>query len=308
MTAFNILIAGGTGFIGQALVHDRLQRGDQVTILGRSTKKINTVFNKKVKSVTWEELSLKKIAEFDIVINLAGENISDKIWTRNYKKRILSSRIDTTEKLSQLCGNLGEKSPRLFNASAIGIYGLQQSTVTPQDENTIISYSTYPDFLSEVGKKWEQATRVASDNGVNVINLRFAVVLSPKGGMLKKLLPTFKLGLGQIIGSGQQCFSWVSLQDITNSINFLINQPKVSGPINIVAPEVVSQKTFANTIAKLLHKPCFFKLPAFVIKIMFGQMGKELLLNGQNIRPLKLEQLGYKFLVDNLSKLDLKND
>jgi uncharacterized protein len=296
----NILIAGGTGFIGQALVRDRLRSGDHVTVLGRSQKKITETFQSTVTPLTWDQLNHSSdISQFDSIINLTGANIGDKLWKKKRKKEILASRIASSQTLAGLCASLGEHAPRLFNASAIGIYGVtlpdRHGLTTAIDENIKIPAAGYSDFLQEVACRWEEATTVAKDVNLSVVNLRFAVVLSRQGGVLKKLLPFYKFHLGQKIASGQQAFSWVSLQDVISSIDFLINHPDIKGPINIVSPECVSQAQFSNKLAAACHRRRFLRLPAMMVKILFGQMGDELLIQGQNVAPSRLQQQGYPF-------------
>jgi uncharacterized protein (TIGR01777 family) len=304
MSKKTILVAGGTGFIGQAFIKHRLELGDKIIVLGRNQQKIEKIFTDKVQSLIWSELNADCLANCDLVLNLAGANIADKRWSSHRKQAILSSRIDATSTLAQLCATLKADAPRLFNASAIGIYGLQQTAeqLPPAfTETTPINRDHYPDFLSGVAQQWEQATQAAKDATVSVINLRFAVVLDASGGMLKKLLPFYKLGLGQIIGSGKQAFSWISLADVIQSLDFLIEHPEITGPINIVAPQAATQQAFAKILAKALHRPCFLRMPASLAKLLFGQMGEELLLNGQNVYPKNLFELNYPFVYPTLN-------
>ena len=293
MSELNILIAGGTGFIGQALVKDRLNRGDKVTVLGRNRETIKTKFAGKVNELTWYDLGPQHLEKFDVVINLAGANISERKWTPRRKQEIIASRVNSTHKIATYCAQLGELSPRLLNASAIGIYGVEGTT--EQDEKSTIAHNPYSDFSNQVGYLWEEACTPATQANVNVVNMRFGVVLAPQGGMLKKLLPVYTLGLGGRVGSGQQIISWVSLADVISAIDFLIQHPDISGPVNIVAPEAINQQNFARSFAKSLHRPCFMPLPSMIVKLLYGKMGEELLLKGKKIKPTKLLQLNYQF-------------
>ena len=303
--SLNILIAGGTGFIGQALIADRLKRGDKVIVLGRNQSKIQHCFSNRVTAVKWTDLTKETLANCDLIINLAGENIGAKAWTTKRKQAILESRVNTTKKLANLCATLGKNAPTLFNASAIGIYPLQPidqpSLNTQLTENTSLDKLKPSEFLNKVGIQWEQATNAARTAGIRVVNLRFAIVLSMKGGMLKKLLPFFRLGLGQKIGSGKQIISWISLQDLLQIIQFLIEHDKINGPVNIASPTPIQQQQFAKLFAQHLHRPCWLSLPTFVIKILFKQMGEELLLRGQAIYPSVLLNHHYSFLTPTLT-------
>lgn len=293
MSKLTILIAGGTGFIGHALIYNRLKQGDNVTILGRSIAKIKTLFPNNVSAISWQELNAEKLAQYDVVINLTGANISAGRWSANRKKTIINSRVNSTHKLASLCAELQEKSPRLLNASAIGIYGVRGSA--EYDERDLITGQPFKDFLSEVGYLWEQACKPAKLTNLSVVNMRFGVVLDPSGGMLQKLIPVFNFGLGGRVGSGQQILSWISLTDLVAAIDFLISHPKINGPINIVAPESTTQHQFAKQLAAALHRPCLLPLPAFIVKLLYGQMGDELLLNGKKILPTKLLEHGFQF-------------
>lgn len=300
MSALSILIAGGTGFIGQALVNERIKYGDHVTVLGRSRRKIKTIFSNSVSAISWQELNIETLAAYDLVINLSGANISTKRWTTKRKKTIIDSRVKSTHKIANLCAELGSKSPRLLNASAIGIYGLKGQTKC--DEQSLITRQPFSDFLNEVGYKWEQACEPAKLANVSTVNMRFGVVLAPNGGMLKKLVSVFKLGLGGRVGSGQQILSWISLTDLLSAINFLISHPEIHGPINMVAPTYCSQRQFAKRLAAMLHRPCLFPLPGFLVKLLYGQMGEELLLSGKAVSPQKLLEHGFHFQDNNLTQ------
>lgn len=293
MSHTKILIAGGTGFIGQALVRDRLKRGDKVTVLGRNITKIEKCFGHDVAAMVWDDVSAQHLIVFDIIINLTGANIADAKWTPRRKQTIIDSRVHSTEQIAHCCAELGADSPRLLNASAVGIYGLRDQTI--QDEDSTITRRPFTDFLNKVGYLWEQATNPAKQAGVNVVNMRFGVVLAKHGGMLKKLMPIFKFGLGGRVGTGQQILSWVSLTDLIHAIDFLILHRNIVGPVNIVAPEFNPQIDFAQQLAKSLNRPCILPLPSFMVKLIYGKMGDELLLHGQKVTPKKLQQNNFDF-------------
>lgn len=301
-----ILIAGGTGFIGSHLTHYLLQKQHEVTILGRDLNKIIHQFGDQVSAMTWQQLDLNIIRQYDVIINLAGENIGARKWSKERKALILSSRIQPARILCDLCTLLGDNAPRLLNASAIGVYGLQQSCkdgLPPSlDEKNLIDFSQAPDFLSLVGRQWEKATFAARDAGCHVVNMRFGIVLDPSGGALKQLLLPYKAGLGGVIGNGQQPFCWIALEDLISAIDFIIQHPDLSGPINLTAPHTVSQRHFAKSLGKALHRPTLFYTPAFLLKFLLGDMAEELLLKGQHVVPNLLLKNGFKFQYETIDQ------
>jgi len=297
------IIAGGTGFIGQYLISHWLKAGIKITVIGRSQKKIESRYGQTVQAVTWDELPLISRELFrgaELVLNLAGANIAAGRWSIGRKQQILQSRVDTTTQLCELLALMGDKAPTLYNASAIGVYGLAASTAQGQlppavDENTYIDFTQHPDFLSAVARQWELATHTSKAHGVYVLNLRFGVVLGRHGGALANLLPSFKLGLGGPIGDGHQAFSWIHIDDLRGIIEFLLQHPEVHGAVNVVAPECVNQRRFAKTLGKVLHRPTLMRTPAWLLRLLFGDMADELLLSGQHVKPTYLTTLGYSF-------------
>ena len=295
-----ILIAGATGMIGQALIAAWKKQYD-ITVLGRDRAKLQKYFPH-LKKITWGKLDA--VAGFDVVLNLAGANIGQGRWTTKRKQIIIQSRLQTTQRLVKWCINTANP-PRLLNASAIGVYGLPKAT-TEQKQHVFDEQSPVPDppqdFLAAVGIAWEQALLKAEQAGVPVIKMRFGVVLAEHGGALAKMLPIFKLGLGGPIGTGEQPFSWVGLSDVVRALTFLLDHRELTGPINIVAPEILSQRQFANTLGRVLHRPTMIRLPAWLVKALFGQMGEELLLNGITVQAKKLSQAGFTFAHDTLEQ------
>ena len=336
----NILISGATGMIGQNLSRQLLKLNHQVYLLGRDRSRMIKLFGSDFSVMTWDELNKNKelLVPIDLIINLAGENIGEKRWSDQQKEKIIKSRVDSTLLLAQLCAERADqksdKKIRLLNASAIGIYesideaaSEVASKVASKVAGEEISHSKglYKDFydessevsknpktfLSQVGKAWEKALEPAEKSGVPVTKMRFAVVLSETGGALAKMLPAFKFGVGGALGSGDQLFSWISLNDLVRAIIFLINHPEITGAVNLVAPEVVAQEVFAKTLAKVLHRPCFLKIPAWILKIQFGEMAQELLLSGVGVKSSRLHQHGFIFedktLEAALKKIFIKN-
>ena len=298
-----IVVCGATGFVGRNLIPALLNEQHQILVVGRDTSKTQQIFEKSVSYSNWEQLDQISPDEFDVIINLSGENIADKRWTSSQKEKIKSSRVNTTQKIISWCLKSSNKKQHIYNASAIGIYGLQtnQTTLPARlTESSQIPFGNPSDFLSDVGQAWENAAQPAIEAGLPVTFMRFGVILKRNEGMLKKLEMPFSLGLGCILGQGNQAFTWIDIDDLIRAIIFLLNHPDIRGPINLCSPDCVSQKDFAKTLARVLHRPLFLKLPAPIIKILFGQMGVELLLGGQNVYPERLQQLGFQFLYPDL--------
>lgn len=296
------LIAGGTGLIGRYLTEYWISQNIFVTILGRNKQKISRCFGTAVNILGWDEfeqLSSQDIKAFDSITNLCGVNIGDKRWSVERKEQILNSRVHSTKTIINKLIPLADQSPKLFNASAIGIYGLQESQPShlppAYDEGYVIDFDTYPDFLAEVARKWELATTPAKAHGVPVYNLRFGVVLTPEGGALAKLASPIKFGLGGPVGSGYQAFSWIHIQDLLRIFDFLHHNNQLQGAFNCVAPECITQRQLVKTIAKKIHRPNILPLPSFMIKLIFGEMGDCLVLRGQHVYPQKLLAHDFQF-------------
>ncbi|MBP6917806.1 MAG: TIGR01777 family oxidoreductase [Legionellaceae bacterium] len=297
----NILIAGASGFIGKALV-DALKQHNIITVLGRNETTLRQLFPINTTYCTWDTLSQLDAHNYDAVINLCGYNIAARRWTDIGKKQLIDSRVTTSEILTNWMMHHNAK-PHFLCANAVGIYGLQENgDETTLDENTVIDTSNPKDFLSEIGIKWQAALQPAIDYGIPVTTTRFGVVLKKSDGMLKKLYPSFYLGLGSIIGDGAQMLSWIHIDDLVSAISFLLNKPELSGPFNVTSPQPVSQAQFARTLAKTMHRPLVFKIPAFLMRLLFGEMGECLLLKGQRVIPKRLLDAGFQFHYPTLEK------
>ena len=281
----NIFITGASGLVGTALSQKLTEKEYNVFKLGRKTS------NSTNTSPDWDiGINQDNSPIFaNAYIHLAGENIAAKRWSDKQKKKIYESRILGTQKLVQKIINSPNKPDTFICASAIGYYGDRKQELL--DETSLPG----EDFVSKISHDWEQATQPLIDCGIRVVNLRFGVILSKKGGALKKMLTPFKLGLGGAIGSGQQKFSWVSLDDAVNAIIYVINKPGIEGPVNVTSPNPVSNKVYTKSLAKVLKRPAIFNMPASVCRLMFGEMADELLLSSQSVMPKKLIQNGFKF-------------
>jgi len=296
-----ILAAGGTGFIGQALVKHFLAEGFTITVLGRDAAKIKRCFGETVRALTWQEIKKAKpedLLRYDCVINLCGANIGEKRWSDARKQQLIDSRIEPTTTLAGLLRPLGSRAPRLLTASAIGIYGLQreQDSGLPRAlaENTSLEKSPEA-FSAKLCQQWEACSHEVITHGVKVAFLRFAVVLDKNGGALAKLYWPYYFGFGGKIGSGRQPFSWITLNDLVRAVDFIIKHPEQNGVFNLASVQAVAQEEFAKALARHMHRPCIAHLPGWMVHQLFGQMGDELLLNGQHVVPMRLRQLGFTF-------------
>lgn len=291
----NILITGASGLIGSALVPFLESHGYIVYSLQRTPSTTIPYWD-----IQEQVIHLNGAPNPDIIIHLAGENIANSRWTEKVKEKISKSRIDSTQLIVNFINN-ATTPPKLFIcASAIGFYG--NSGQQPVDENTLQG----EDFVSELAAKWEFTAEQVKPAETRVVNLRTGIVLNKKEGALAKMLPAFKMGVGGRIGDGKQIMSWIDLQDEINAILFIIQQPQLMGPVNLTSPNPVNNQTFSIILANILRRPCILPLPAFMIKLLFAQMGEELLLSSTNVRPTKLLEADFKFeyelLEDSLKK------
>ncbi|MCA9400140.1 MAG: TIGR01777 family oxidoreductase [Candidatus Omnitrophica bacterium] len=297
-----LAIAGGTGLIGKAIVQNWLSQGKKVLVLGRSKERIQKVFANNVEAVTYDECAAapeQYFREVACIVNLAGANIADKRWTASRKASILNSRVKITKHISAICAKLAYQKITLINASAVGVYGLQPLLATglPErlDEGTPLLQEHAETFLEKVCFAWEEATRAAKDAGVRVVNARLGVVLAKEGGALQKMALPFYMFAGGPMGSGRQALAWISLKDVIRAMDFLLEEGGISGPVNLVAPECLTQKNFAGVLGRVLHRPSFMPTPGVILKIALGQMAEELLLNGAHVYPARLIQAGFTF-------------
>ncbi|MCF8494589.1 MAG: TIGR01777 family oxidoreductase [Rickettsiaceae bacterium] len=290
----NILITGGTGFIGSTITKFFLQQNNYITILSRGRSKV-------LKPVRVIE-SINQInanEKINIIINLAGSPINKK-WNKTYKEILISSRVEVTKSLITLIKALKEKPDLLISASAIGYYGTQNNKYLDETSSYI------DDFTHELCNLWELEAQKAQELGVRTCITRLGVVLGKNGGALEKILPLFKLGLGGNIGSGKQFFSWIHLDDVIGIFNFLISNKEQKGIYNLTSPSPTTNSQFTKALSRTLKRPDFFTVPSFLIKMVFGEMGDKLLLNGSAVYPKKLLDNGYEFKFKTIESV-LKN-
>ncbi len=280
-----ILIAGSTGLIGSNLTSFLESKGHQVfRLVRKETDKGGILWDPKNQSIDPQELE-----GFDAVINLAGENIAGGRWTEAKKKRILESRVKSTRLLCETIKKLQDPPKVLINASALGYYGhVPKGTVT---ESTPAGEG----FLSHVCQEWESATEILLGEEIRIVYLRTGIVLSPEGGALKTMLLPFKLGLGGVVGSGKQFMSWIDIEDEIRAIYHCLKTESLHGPVNLTAPNPVTNREFTKTLGKVLSRPTFLPMPAFLARLAFGEMADEMLLASAKIIPEKLQKTGYEF-------------
>ncbi len=280
-----IAITGAGGLIGRAL-QDRLnQDGHEVIRVGR----YNAHNPPDVRwSIPHAQLNPASLEGLDAVVHLAGEPIVGK-WTHAKKQAIRDSRVEGTRLLAATLANLQNKPSVFISASAIGFYGERGNDIL-SEQNT-----QGDGFLPDVSAAWENAAQLAADAGIRVVHPRFGVVLSREGGALKQMLPIFQLGLGGPLGSGAQWFSWISLTDTVAALLHLIERDDLTGPVNLVAPEPVTNKLFTQTLASALKRPAFFPVPRFAMRQAYGELADDALFASQRVEPKVLIDSGFKF-------------
>ncbi len=280
----NIFITGGTGFIGSALTSRLLAQGHSVTVLTRQdlSGQSSLTFCKNLTEI-------KNFNEFDAVINLAGEPIFDKPWTAKQKQILTNSRVDLTNHLVKLIDNSDNPPDVFISSSAIGFYG-DVSNSHIADENSPCGKG----FLAQLCEQWENSALQVKNPKTRVCIIRTGLVLSQQGGMLKRILPLYKFGLGGKIGSGEQHWAWISLEDHLQAVQFLLKNANLSGIFNLVAPQNVAQKQFNQDLATQLNRPAFCHIPTWLIKMILKSRFS-LILDNQYIYPKRLLNQGFKF-------------
>jgi uncharacterized protein (TIGR01777 family) len=281
-----ILITGGTGLIGSHLVPRLLETGHDITVVTRSPEAARGKFDPRV--TLWEGLNdHANLDGFDAVINLAGEPIADKRWTEAQKQRLCQSRWQVTERLVEMFKASQAPPSVLISGSAAGYYGDLGEVVVTEDE------PPHNEFTHKLCARWEQIACGAQSENTRVCLLRTGVVLAPKGGILGKLLPIFRLGLGGPIGSGRQYLAWIHVDDMVNGILWLLNND-LRGPFNMVSPYPVRNEQFSHSLGHVLNRPAFMRAPAAAVKLMMGESAV-LVLGGQRALPKRLEESGFGF-------------
>jgi uncharacterized protein (TIGR01777 family) len=291
MNSSRLLVSGASGPIGAALLPSLKARGYSVTRLVRGAATGPD-------QVTWnptQPLSPDSVSGFDAVIHLAGESIVGR-WTEARKRRILHSRTQGTRHLAEAVANAAQR-PRVFiSASAVGYYGNRGDEILREDS------PSGEGFAAEICRQWEAAAQPAAAAGIRTVQMRLGVVMSADGGALKKMLLPFRLGLGGRLGDGRQWWRWVSVEDVVGGIQHVLDNDTLKGPVNTTAPNQVTNAEFTRTLAGVLKRPALFPMPAFAVRLVFGQMGDELFLGSQRVEPAKLTASGYQFKHPELRK------
>lgn len=286
-----IAVTGASGFIGTALSDYLRSCGHSVHPLVRPSSAAGGASSDG--SIKWDPagriIDRESLEGVDAVINLAGESIAQGRWTGLKKVRILSSRVDGTAFLCQALSSLNKKPSVLLSGSAIGFYG-------HRGDETLTEASAAGDgFLADVCKQWEAATKDAKDAGIRVVYGRIGVVLGKGGGAMSKMLPLFQSGLGGPLGTGSQYWSWIGLHDLCRASEFVLSNASIAGPVNLVAPNPVTNKEFTAELAAQLHRPAFLPAPSFALKIALGDMADEMLLASQKVLPAVLQSNKFAF-------------
>ena len=288
-----ILITGGTGLIGRQLCKALLAEGHELTVLSRNPAsvpvKCGTGVHALASLAQWQPGQT-----FDAVINLAGEPIVDKSWTAKRKQALWASRVTLTEELVRRIAAANHRPAVLLSGSAVGYYGNRGDVMLDE------AAEAGENFAAQLCKAWEDAARVAESVGVRVCLLRTAPVLSNGGGLLGRMLPPFRLGLGARLGDGKQWMSWVHMQDYVAMVLRLLHDPHAAGPYNMAAPQPVTNAEFTATLAAALHRPALFVAPALLLKLGMGERAS-LLLEGQRVLPGKMAAAQYRFTFTNLA-------
>jgi len=288
----NILISGGTGFIGSALVEELLKQGHFIRVITRNTDKYSDSA-KNLTYIGWDDDLAKQATWADVVVNLAGESIFGKRWTEEVKKRLRQSRIEVTRNLVDAMRN-AQTAPDVFiSASAIGYYG--DTGDKPVDEKD----EPGNDFLAQVCVDWEKEAQKSESIGIRTVIPRLGIVLEKGGGALETMLPAFKLFVGGPVGSGEQYVPWIHLTDVIQALTASITTEKMGGIYNFCAPNPVTMNTFADAVATALNRPSLFKVPSFVLKTALGEAATPILASIR-AEPQRLLDAGYKFDFDDI--------
>ena len=283
----NILITGASGLVGSAL-------SEHLRLLGHHVIGLSRRKNAQGDSGDyWDPdsgiVDVSSQDSIDAVIHLAGENVASGRWTESKKERIKNSRINGTQTISRYVAQLVNKPKVMISASGVGYYG-HGDDILLTEESPMGSQ-----FLSEVCQHWELATEPASDAGVRVVHARLGMVLSARGGAMAKMLPAFRWGVGGVVGSGRQFMSWISLDDLVGIFDWMLKDDTLSGPVNVVSPHAVTNTQFTKALGKVLSRMTVFPMPTFLVKLLFGEMGEELLLTSCRAVPEKMREAGYPF-------------
>ncbi|HEV3419545.1 MAG TPA: TIGR01777 family oxidoreductase [Candidatus Acidoferrum sp.] len=287
-----ILITGSTGLVGTALTQDLQRVGHTVCRLIRPGTTTQSIGNTQSFDVNWNpatgELGGAAVGA-DAVVNLAGASIAGGRWTPQRKDLLRSSRVDTTRALVQALAKMSARPRVLVSASATGYYGNRG------DETLTEESQPGTDFLSGIAKEWESEALKAEALGIRVVRARFGVILSKQGGALPQMIRPFQFGVGGKIGTGKQWLSWIALDDVIAILRLAVENANITGPLNVISPQPVTNADFTKILATALHRPALFPVPAYALRLIFGEMAEALLLSSQRVLPYQLQKLNYQF-------------
>lgn len=282
-----IAITGSTGLVGSALAGALESDGHLVRPVVRRAA------NAAKDEIRWDPdagmIDTTDLANVDAVVHLAGENIAAHRWTASFKNKILTSRVRSTKLLCDTLAGLASRPTVLVSASAVGYYGNRGH------EKLNETSCAGTGFLADLCQQWECATHAARDANIRVVNLRIGVVLSKRGGALATMLTPFRLGVGGVIGSGNQHISWIELNDLVRVIQFVLAAAAINGPVNAVAPMPVTNRDFTKTLGRVLGRPTVLPMPAFAARVAFGEMADEMLLTSARVEPRVLTDASFEF-------------
>jgi uncharacterized protein len=281
-----ILVSGSHGLVGKALISSLRSDSHEIVRLVRNKPSGAT-------EIEWHpnegRLDAKSLEGLDAVVHLAGESIASGRWTDEKKRAIRDSRVKGTALLSDALAQLSQPPSVFLSASAIGYYGDRGDELLTEES------APGDDFLADVCVAWENATRPAIEKGIRTVHARFGVILDAKEGALAKMLTPFRMGIGGRVGHGKQWMSWIDIEDVVNGLRFVL-ESSVTGPVNFVAPNPVTNAEFTKTLGRVLSKPTLFPIPAFGVRLAFGEMGDALLLSSTRVKPGVLQHFAYPTL------------
>ncbi len=293
-----VILSGGTGFLGEALVQEFLSTRDDVLLLSRRPDRASAMYGGRVTAVGWDARTpgswRGSLEGAEAVINLAGESVGGGRWTPARKERILRSRAEATKAIVAAIAGAEMKPKVLISGSAVGFYGAVESGEVTE------AWGAGSDFLAGVCKQWEAEARAAADNGVRVVTMRMGLVLDRNGGALSRMVLPFRFFAGGPLGSGDQWLPWIHRRDVAGITRFLIADNRLDGPVNVAAPEAVTMREFCRALGAATHRPSWLRVPGPVIRAMLGEMST-MILTGQKVIPDRLNRAGYAFAFPGLA-------
>lgn len=293
----NIIIAGGTGLIGQVLTQSLAAQGHHVWVLSRTPGQKSLPAGMNVErwdaktAQGWGQL----VNEVDAIINLTGANIGARPWTKERKRLLRSSRVDSGQAIVEAVQASQHRPRVVLQIAGVGFYGTRSDSLL--DENAPMG----DDFLAGVSRDWENAIRPVADMGVRLVTMRTGVVLTPKDGVLAPFVLQNHLFAGGPLGSGKQWISWIHNHDLVRAFSFLLEHPEASGVLNVAAPDVVTNAEFGRTVSRVMHRPFWLPVPAFALRLALGEMST-LILEGQRVSSRRLQDMGFQFEFGTLQK------